>query len=549
VEGLVHRFHRLQAVTDAALSFSGPAAPDELLDSIRALLDADTCAILLLDEERHELVAYAAAGIEEELEQRIHIPVGKGFAGRVAAELRPVVLPDVEHADVLNPLLRKKGIASLAGVPLVVDGRPIGVLHVGTLERRVFTREEVDLLQLAGDRVAIAISHARAFESERAVRRRLEHVQAIVDAGFAHLEVDALLAELLERLRAILGVDTCAVLLVDPERRELVARAAVGIEEEVEQGVRIPLGKGFAGRIAAEGRAIGLPDVDHADVFNPLLREKGIKSLLGVPLAVHGHITGVLHVGTLTPRAFTRDDTEFLQLVAERVAVAIEKARVHDEMIALDELKLSFVAVASHELRTPATAVYGILTTLRERSGSLDEEARRQLEETAWEQADRMRRLIEQLLDLSRLDARSVTIDPQPLVLWRVLEEVVEATAPGAVSLSVDPGVAVVADPLVLDRVISNLVANASRYGKPPIRIEAAERDQFIRIVVSDAGDGVPEELVPRLFDRFERGTSGQGSGLGLAIARAYANAHGGELLYHPDKGGACFELILPRAP
>jgi signal transduction histidine kinase len=547
VEGVAHRFHRLQAVTDAALSYAGPDVADELLDSIRALLDADTCAILLLDEERHELVAHAAAGIDGELEQRVHIPVGKGFAGRVAAELRPVVLPDVEHADVLNPLIRRNGIASLAGVPLVVDGRPIGVLHVGTLKRRDFTRDEVDLLQLAADRVAIALSHARAFESERAARRRVEHVQAIMDAGLAHLELDALLAELLERIRTILSVDTCAVLLIDPERRDLVPRAALGLEEAVEQGIRIPLGKGFAGRIAAEGRPIGLPDVDHADVYSPLLREKGIKSLLGVPLAVRDHITGVLHVGTLTPRAFTRDDTELLQLVAERLAVAVEKARVHDEMIALDELKLSFVAVASHELRTPATAVYGILTTLRERGDTLGDDVRQQLEQTAWEQADRMRRLIDQLLDLSRLDAHSVAIDPKPLVLRQVLEEVVEATAPGAVSLNVDAGVAVVADPLVLDRVVSNLVANASRYGKPPIRVEASQRDQFIRIIVSDAGDGVPDELVPRLFDRFERGTSGQGSGLGLAIAKAYANAHGGELLYTPSESGARFELILPR--
>jgi GAF domain-containing protein len=196
----------------------------------------------------------------------------------VAAEPPPVVLPDVEHADVLNPLIRRRESPVSAGVPLVFDGRPIGVLHVGTLQRRDFTRDEVDLLQLAADRVAIAVSHARAFESERAARRRIEDVQAIVDAGLAHLELDALLNELLDRIRTILGVDTCAVLLVDPERRDLVARAAIGIEEEVEQGVRIPLGKGFAGRIAAEGRPIGLPDVDHADVYNPLLREKGIKS-------------------------------------------------------------------------------------------------------------------------------------------------------------------------------------------------------------------------------------------------------------------------------
>ena len=295
--------------------------PDDLLDSIRALLDADTCAILLLDEERHELVAYAARWDRGGAEQRFHIPVGKGFAGRVAAELRPVVLPDVEHADVLNPLIRRKGIASLVGVPLVVDGRPIGVLHVGTLKRRDFTREDVDLLQLAADRVAIALSHARAFEAERAARRRLEHVQAIVDASLAHLELDALLAELLDRIRGILGVDTCAVLLVDPERRDLVARALPsGLEEAVEQGIRIPLGKGFAGRIAAEGRPIGIARRRSRRRVQPAAAREGDQSLLGVPLAVGEHIIGVLHVGTLTPRTFTRDDTELLQLVAERLA-------------------------------------------------------------------------------------------------------------------------------------------------------------------------------------------------------------------------------------
>jgi signal transduction histidine kinase len=541
------RFHRLQAVTDAALAYGGPGEARELLEQIRALLDVDTCAILLLDEERHELVAHAAAGLEEEVEQRVRIPVGKGFAGRVAAELRPVVLPDVEHADVINPLLRRKGIVSLAGVPLVIDGRPLGVLHVGTLTRRTFTREDVDLLQLAADRVAIAISRAVAFDEERAVRKRLEDVQAVVDASLAHLELDALLKELLERIRGILDVDTCAVMLLDAKRRELVVRASAGIAGAVEEGARIPVGQGFAGRIAAEGRPIGLAEIDHADLLAPLLRAHGVKTLLGVPLAVREHVTGVLNVGTVSPRFFTRDETRLLELVAERVAVAIEKARIHDDMVALDELKLSFVAVASHELRTPATAVYGILTTLRERSDTLDADVRRQLETTAWEQADRMRRLIEQLLDLSRLDADSVTIDPRPVVLRQALEEVAAAAVQEPVEVAVDPALAIVVDPLVLDRVVSNLIANASRYGKAPIRVEASARDQFVRIVVSDAGEGVPEELLPRLFDRFERGGTGQGSGLGLAIAKAYANAHGGELLYHPGEGGARFELILPR--
>src|SRR5262245_65862771 len=108
----------------------------------------------------------------------------------------------------------------------------------------------------------------------------------------------------------MLNADTCAILLLDEENQELVARAARGVEEEVEQGLRIPLGRGFAGRVAANAMPVILDDVDHADVMNPILREKGIKSMLGVPLIVRGAVIGVLHVGTLTHRKFTRQDVE-----------------------------------------------------------------------------------------------------------------------------------------------------------------------------------------------------------------------------------------------
>jgi signal transduction histidine kinase len=91
------------------------------------------------------------------------------------------------------------------------------------------------------------------------------------------------------------------------------------------------------------------------------------------------------------------------------------------------------------------------------------------------------------------------------------------------------------------------LLINARRYGAPPFILDAEHRDRHLRIAVEDAGPGVPEELRPRLFERFARGESAAGSGLGLAIARAYARAHGGDLLYNPGDDGARFELILPQ--
>ena len=546
-EGSSEHVRRLQSVTDAALAH---LRLDELLVALlertQQILDVDTCAILLIDENTNELVARAALGIEEEVEQGVRVPVGGGFAGRIAAEKRPVILDDVDHAYVLNPLLRAKGVKSMLGVPLVVEGEVRGVLHVGSLKARAFHEDEVELLQLVGDRAALAIEHARLFEAERAARERIEHVQAVTDAALAHLEVNELLNVLLPRIRDILRADTCAVLLLDDETDELVARAALGIEEEV--GVRIPVGAGFAGRVADEARPMVI-DVDEYPVYNPILRQKHLKSMVGVPLLVGGESLGVLHVGTLTARKFTQDEVELLQLVAERVAIAIERAQLHEELIQLDQLKLNFVAIASHELRTPATSVYGVLKTLSDRGPVLNEELREELIRVGVEQGERLRRLLEELLDLSRLDARALSVEPRPIVLKAALADVVRGSLAGsdAVELDIPDDLAAVVDPLVLERVVSNLVGNAVRYGEPPIRISAQQRDRHLRVAVEDAGPGVPKELEGKIFERFARGGAETGHGLGLAIARAYAQAHGGDLVHDPRPSGARFELLIPQ--
>ena len=130
-------------------------------------------------------------------------------------------------------------------------------------------------------------------------------------------------------------------------------------------------------------------------------------------------------------------------------------------------------------------------------------------------------------------------------VLAKIAADSVSAAT--VVQLDVPPDLAVNADPLVLDRVVSNLLVNAVRYGEPPIVVAAEQRDRHIRIAVQDGGTGVPEDLRARLFDRFERGDDAHGTGLGLSIARAYARAHGGDLVYEPTGSGSRFELLLPR--
>ncbi len=172
---------------------------------------------------------------------------------------------------------------------------------------------------------------------------RLRRIESVTDAALAHLSVDDLLAELLERVQGLLKVDTVAVLLLDTSSEHLVATAAKGIEAEVRQGVRIPLGRGFAGRVAAEKKAVILPQVDHTTVLNPILWEHGIRSLLGVPLLTSGRIIGVLHVGTLGTRRFTDDDVQLLQIVADRVASAIQVRQAEAERTASRMLQRSLL--------------------------------------------------------------------------------------------------------------------------------------------------------------------------------------------------------------
>lgn len=382
---------------------------------------------------------------------------------------------------------------------------------------------------------------------------RLRQLQAVNDAALAHLGLDELLDELLVRIRDLLEADTAAVLLLDEASGELVARAAKGLEEEVERGVRIPLGQGFAGRIAAGRRPVILDDVDHAHVLNPLLVEKGIKSMLGVPLIAHDDVLGVLHVGTLVPRTFEEADVELLEIAAQRLALAVSRALAHEEVVRLTHLQRDFIALAAHELRNPAATVYGLAATLARRQ--LPPETTDQLLETLYSQSERMRRLVEQLLDMSRLDAASIEVNPELLTLKPELEDIVRLAAAGRerdVVVETPPEQRVRADRAVLERVVANLVTNALQYGAPPIRLVAEQTDTHLRVVVSDSGQGIDPQFVPYLFDRFRRSQESlrksSGAGLGLSIARAYARAHGGDVLYHhADSGGAAFELVLPR--
>jgi phosphoserine phosphatase RsbU/P len=175
---------------------------------------------------------------------------------------------------------------------------------------------------------------------------RLRAIQSITDAALARLDDRELLVELLDRTREILRADTAAVLLLDFSSGQLIATAAAGLEEEVRQGVRIPVGRGFAGRIAADHQPVILDHVDHTTVLNPILWAKGIKSMMGVPMVAGGRVTGVMHVGSLLPRKFTGHDVELLQLAADRAAATVQSMAAKADRVAVEALQRSLVPAA-----------------------------------------------------------------------------------------------------------------------------------------------------------------------------------------------------------
>jgi len=174
----------------------------------------------------------------------------------------------------------------------------------------------------------------------------LRDIRSLTDAELALLDDQDLLAELLSRAKDLLRADTAAVLLLDTSSRYLTATAAAGLEEEVRQGAKIPVGRGFAGRIAAEQQPVILDRVDHTTVLNPILVAKGIKSLAGVPMVAAGQVIGVMHVGSTTGRRFTADDIELLQLAADRAAQAVQSMGARRDRVAAKALQRSLLPSA-----------------------------------------------------------------------------------------------------------------------------------------------------------------------------------------------------------
>ncbi len=393
-------------------------------------------------------------------------------------------------------------------------------------------------------------------EAETAVER-MRRVQTVTEVALAYLSIDKLLAELLDRVCEAMDVDTVAILLLE-EDNKLVALAAKGLR--VDKSIRVPIGAGFAGRVAERREPITIDDVETAEFFTPFLRDLGVKSLLGVPLLIEGRVVGVMHVGRLTRRPFSEDDIRLLQLVAFRVALAIENARRDAE--AASRAKDEFLTTVSHELRTPLTPVIGWIHMIR--NGLLPATEAAHGLEVIEKNSHALKRLINDLLDMSAILTGKLRMDQSPLALESAIRQAIDTARPSAAAHDVALELSfhdwnkevVTGDQSRLVQAFSNLLDNAIKFSKPggvvKVVCETDEGDAVVRI--EDTGQGIASEFLPFVFERFRQEDGSKtrahgGLGLGLALVKSFVESHHGTVMAESGgRGeGSRFTVRLPR--
>jgi signal transduction histidine kinase len=383
-----------------------------------------------------------------------------------------------------------------------------------------------------------------------AVQTKLEALHALARAAAgANFRARTLLQRICDAVADALDFERVAIFRYDAENETVAPFAAHGADEAdvVRMPPTVPLTRLPIFRDALDsGRATFSREVDREHALSQLaVSLLNIRSLLVVPLMTEGRCLGFL-CADRAGKEFRLDheELELMTTIGAFTAAFLEKAIQQSELRRLNELKSQFIALASHELRTPAATIFGISATLEQRWDVIAPDDRDELRHVLHQEAQRLRRLVDQLLDLSRVETGAATIVPERCRIREHLEELsssIAADRRSDVALDVPADLEAVVDPDVFERIISNLLSNAIRYGEPPVVVRARRAGEELEVVVEDRGVGVPAEFVPSLFDRFTRATSSErveGAGIGLAIAQSYARAHGGDILY---------EDVLPR--
>lgn len=345
-----------------------------------------------------------------------------------------------------------------------------------------------------------------------------------------------------------------AFLLDHVERLEAMLRHTLDMIVVLDENGRILFANGAAGALTGHGEEVSgtnatdfihPEDLERASAdFDACLARPG--STAGAELRIR-HADGSWHFVDVHAENCLLDELGGAAVVVSMRDIC-DRREAEASLRRANDAMRDFVAVASHDLRSPVAVISGLSAALVSDWDRLDDPGRRELARVVSAAAERMGRLVENLLVISKLEA-GVPGRTRAVDLAAAVEAALEASGIPHVSSRVPEGTMVLVDPDHLERILANYLHNAAHHGAPPVTVTSRTADGLVELRVVDRGPGVPEEFRARLFQRFARAepSSGRGTGLGLAIVRDLARAAGGEAWYEPAAPhGACFGLTLP---
>jgi signal transduction histidine kinase len=498
--------------------------------------------------------------------------------GRVVSECRVVHVPDCRADPDYHYVEQIENFRAILGVPLLREGVPIGVIVLGRTDARPFTERQIDLVTTFADQAVIAIENVRLLQQlqqrTRELQLSLEEVGALSEVSRAvssSLDLHEVLNTVAAHAVNLSKSDGCGVFEFNPTRQAFDIVASHNLSDAFLAAVHrttINLSKTTIGKAAESGEPVQVPDIagayDHP--FREFTVAEGFHSVLTVPMVGNHIVRGVVLLRR-SPGHFDDRVVNLLTALASQSKVAIENARLFSEIEdkgrqieAANRHKSEFLANMSHELRTPLNAIIGFSEVLLDPTLKVNEEEQRQFLTDVLSSGKHLLGLINEVLDLAKIEAGKMELQIEPALLQDVVEAVSNTmrslAAKKSINLRVDSDESLASfrmDGARVKQVLLNLVSNAIKFTPEGGRVwvRAGAKDGNARLEVGDTGPGIAAEDQERIFLEFQQAGSDagkpQGTGLGLALAKKFVEMHGGRIWLESEVGkGSRFFFTIP---